>query len=74
MGQLQIALPDELVDAYKEYAYQQGVPLDTVIQDVLRRASPPREEDWLDEYFRIADEAPAGSSGKRWQREELYDV
>lgn len=74
MQTLQINLSDELLEAYRQYAETHGVPLDDVIQDVLCRGPQGGDKDWLDEYFAVADEAPVGSSGKRWRREDLYDV
>ena len=74
MQQLNITIEDGTLAAYKKYARQHGISLDEAIQRVLAQGVSPAQKDWLEECFRLMDEAEANSNGKRWCREDLYSV
>ena len=74
MQQLNIAIDDHTLDAYKEYAKQHGMSLDEVVRRVLAQGVSPARKGWLEECFRLMDQAGADSKGERWKREDLYDV
>jgi len=74
MQQLRIEIEDDVLEAYKAYARQRGMSLDELIRSVLARGISPARTDWLEECFRLMDEAGAGSGGRRWRRGDLYQA
>lgn len=71
--QLTIDIEENVLLAYEEYARQRGLSLNEVIQRVLAEGISPARTDWLEECFRLMDEAGVGSGGRRWRRADLYD-
>ncbi|MGD8258269.1 MAG: hypothetical protein PVH56_11935 [Desulfobacterales bacterium] len=41
---------------------------------IYERLHPSDLTQWLDECFALMDRANVSSKGKRWKREDLYDV
>lgn len=74
MRQVTIAIEDDVLQSYKQYAQQHGLSLDELIQRVLSWGISPARADWLEDCFRLMDRAGANSGGRRWKREDLYDV
>ncbi len=72
MPQVTIAIEEEMLAAYQRYAEGLGQTLEEAIRDVLARAAPCGPDNWLEECFRIMDDAGADSKGQRWRRGELY--
>jgi len=74
MQELKISIDDETLEAYRNYARQHGISLAEAIGLVLRRGAAAAQRDWLEEFFRVMDNAAANSQGRAWRRDELYDV
>ncbi len=74
MRQLTIAIEDDTLDAYREYARRHNMTLEQVVHDVLSQGVSPAREGWLEECFKLMDRSRADSHGRQWHREDLYDV
>jgi hypothetical protein len=70
-----IAIDERTLAAGRHYAREHHTSLNKLIRQLLERTvvrTP--SEGWSDEFFALADDAQGDSSGRRWKREELYDV
>ena len=68
----------ELHRALKIKAAESSKSVSEIINEVVRESligyTAGDPESWLDESFKTMDQAGADSGGKRWKREDLYDV
>lgn len=75
MRNLTISLQEHILNQGRQYAKIHHLSLNGLIRDLLAKAvMKPSGAAWLEESFRLADKAQGNSQGKRWTREELYDV
>jgi len=75
MKNVTIALDEKLIRAGREYARKHHTSLNNVIRGLLERTVVPRKGGggW-DLFFALGDSAEGDSRGRRWAREDLYDV
>lgn len=74
MPNLTISLDDDLLKAGRQYAKKHNTSMNAIIRKLLEKTVKSQSQDWLDECFNLMDRAGVNSQGKRWQREDLYDV
>jgi hypothetical protein len=74
MPNITISLDEELIRSGRRYAKKHNTSLNALIRNLLEQTVNPQSTAWLEECFRLMDRADASSLGKRWTREELYDV
>ena len=74
MKNITISIDDEVLEAGRKYAQRHSMSLNTLIRKLLAQTVLPSSKTWLDECFQLMDRANANSGGRRWKREELYDV
>jgi len=74
MTDLKITVDDETLAAYRRYAEEHGVSLDEAIRRGLAHWIAKDSDSWSAQWERLAKEAKGSSRGKRWRREDLYDV
>ena len=75
MKNITIAIDEKTLAAGREYARQHKTSLNKLIRQLLERAVMRQgAASWTEDFFRLADEAKGNSRGKRWRREDLYDV
>jgi hypothetical protein len=74
MKNITISIEEEVLAAGREYAKQHNISLNSLIRKLLAQTVLPESQNWLEECFSLMDQTNANSHGKRWTREELYDV
>ena len=74
MPNITISLDEELLKSGRRYAERHNTSLNALIRNLLEQTVKLQSKAWLEECFRLMDRANANSHGKRWTREELYDV
>lgn len=73
MANITLAFPDDILNAGRKYAQKYNTSLNDLIRTLLIKVvSRPATQ--LDQAFRLADKLKAKSSGKKWKREDIYDV
>ena len=74
MPNITISLDEELIKKGRQYAAKHKTSINALIRKFLKQTVESQSVDWLDECFGLMDDAGGDSKGKRWQREDLYDV
>ena len=74
MKNITLSIDDEVLKAGREYARKHHISLNNLIRKLLAQTVLPSSQYWLDECFSLMDKAKADSGGRKWTREELYDV
>ena len=80
MPNITISLDENLIRSGRAHAQKQGMSLDDLIQHLLAETTRQvtANSNWVDDCFdlmdKAMDQAHAYSKGRRWRREDLYDV
>jgi len=74
MPNITISLDEELLKSGRRYAEKHNTSLNALIRNLLEQMVKPQSTAWLEECFGLMDRASVSSHGRRWTREELYDV
>jgi hypothetical protein len=75
MRNITISLQDHILKAGRDYAKQHELSLNGLIRDLLAKTVlKPSGDARLEQSFRLAARAKGDSHGKKWTRDELYDV
>jgi hypothetical protein len=74
MPNITISIDEKLLKSGREYAEKHQTSVNGLIRRLLEQTVKSDSTQWLDECFALMDRAKASSRGKRWKREELYDV
>lgn len=75
MQNITISIPEETLKNSREYAKKHHTSLNAMIRDFLVKTTiKTPSQDWLQECFALMDKTKAHSKGKKWQRQDLYDV
>jgi len=74
MPNITISIDENLLKSGRQYAEKHRTSVNALIRNLLEQTVKADSTQWLDECFALMDRAQARSRGKRWQREELYDV
>ena len=74
MKNITISIEDETLEAGRRYATERGMSLNSLIRQILKSTIANDSVNWLEECFVLMDRARADSKGRKWKREELYDV
>lgn len=75
MPNITISLDEELIKAGRKYASEHQTSLNALIRKLLEEnVGVKKIGSWTDECFAMMDRAAADSEGKKWKREDLYDV
>jgi hypothetical protein len=72
MKNITLAIDEDILERGREYAKRHHTSLNGLVRDLLERTVKPRK-DWLEETFRLADEAHGNSEGRIWTKEEIND-
>ena len=73
MRNVTLAIDEKLIEKGREYARTRGMSFDELVREQLRELVD-QPSDWTEETFRAMDKAAGGSGGRRWRRDDLYDV
>lgn len=74
MPNITISLDEELLKSGRRYAEKHQTSMNALIQKLLEEAVKFQSDDWLEECFRLMDRAGGNSKGRKWDRQELYNV
>lgn len=74
MPNITISLNEDLLKAGRRYAEKHQTSVNTLIRKFLEQTVRSDSNDWIEECFRLMDRAEANSGGRRWEREDVYDV
>jgi hypothetical protein len=74
MPNITISIDETLLKAGREYAEKHQTSINALIRKLLEETIQSQSKDWLQECFFLMDRAKGNSRGKRWKREDLYNV
>ena len=74
MPNITISIDEDLLKSGRRYAEKHQTSMNALIRKLLEQTVRSRSKAWFEECFQLMDRAGADSKGKRWKREELYDV
>ena len=74
MPNITISLNEDLLKSGRRYAEKHNTSMNALIRKLLEQTVKPQSKHWLEECFHLMDRAKVNSDGKRWKREDLYDV
>ncbi|MCC6221521.1 MAG: hypothetical protein IT291_09810 [Deltaproteobacteria bacterium] len=74
MKNITLSLDNKLLVAGREYAKSRGMSLNALIRKLLAQTVESPNDDWMLECFELMDRQMVSSKGKKWRREDLYDV
>ena len=74
MPNITISIDEKLLKSGREYAKKHHTSVNALIRNLLEQTVKTDSTQWLDECFALMDRANICSKGKRWKREDLYDV
>jgi len=74
MPNITISLDENLLKAGRQYAKKHNTSVNALIRKLLEQTIQVQSKDWLEECFKLMDQAEVNSQGMRWKREDLYDV
>ncbi len=74
MPNVTISINEKLLKKSREYARKKNISLNAMIRKLLEQTVASPSGLWLDECFDNMDKANANSKGKKWKREDLYDI
>jgi len=71
---LTLSMDEKLVEEGRRYASSHHTSLNALLRDLLARAVREEKSTWVTECIEKMDAAGGHSGGRKWKREELYDV
>lgn len=74
MPNITISLDKDLLKSGRRYAEKHQTSLNALIRTLLEQSVRPQSNNWLEECFQLMDRTNVNSKGRKWRREELYDV
>ena len=74
MPNITISIEEEILKSGRKYAEKHRTSVNALIRKLLEQTVAYDSTQWVEECFSLMDRANARSGGKRWKREELYDV
>jgi plasmid stability protein len=75
MANVTLSIDDDVLRRCRAYAEAHGISLNALIRELLERAVPVSSDDAADQELNaLMDDLKVSLRGKRWTRDELYDV
>lgn len=74
MPNVTISLNENLLKLGKKYVEKHNTSLNALIRKLLEETVKYQSTDWIDECFNLMDKTKSNSQGRKWKREDLYDV
>jgi hypothetical protein len=74
MPNVTISLDKEVLRASRQYARARNISLNALIRQLLEQRVRRTETTWIDSCFALMDSLDVDSGGRKWTREDLYDV
>lgn len=69
---IRLAIDEETLEAGREYARRHRMTLSALVRELLRKTVLTDRRAAVTEMFRLMDEHPGNSRGRRWNREDLH--
>lgn len=74
MKNVTVSLDERIIKAGREYAHRQHTSLNDLIRRSLKNVVSERSSLWVEECLSLMEKCAVSRDGKKWRREELYDV
>lgn len=74
MKNVTLSLDEKELEAGRRYAQEHGMSLNALIRELLKRSTGSFSDNWLEECFKLMDQAKVRRKIEPWKREDLYDV
>jgi ribonuclease D len=74
MPNITISIDEKLLESGRQYAQKNRTSVNTLVRKLLEQTVRSDSSQWLEECFSLMDRSGAQSDGRRWKREDLYDV
>jgi hypothetical protein len=74
MPNITLSIDDDLLEAGRKYAKEHNTSLNALVRELLSKTVTRSSGSRLQEGFRLADKFHFSSGGRKWKREDLYDV
>lgn len=74
MPNITLSIDEKLLKYGREYARKHHTSVNALIRKLLEQTVKIDATQRIDECFALMDRANVRSKGKRWKREDLYDV
>jgi hypothetical protein len=74
MPNITISLDEKILKSGRQYAEKHHTSVNALIRSLLEQTVRSDSTQWVEECFALMDRAKVRSKGKRWKREDLYDV
>ena len=74
MANVTLSIKEDLLKESRQYAQKHNTSLNALIRDMLSKIVRKKNKGWPEEFFALADRYKGNSKGKKWSREDLYDV
>ena len=72
MKNITLAIDEKILKAGREYAKKHNTTLSALVSCLLKQTIQDDSQNWVDECFRLMDEAKVMSKRPAWTRKELY--
>jgi hypothetical protein len=73
MRNITFSMDEELIEKGKAYAKAHGISFNALIRRLLEK-HVLQDKGWIEDAIRLMDAAEGRSGGRKWRREDLYDV
>lgn len=74
MQNITLSVDEKLVEDGRRYAKEHNTSLNAIVRDILARTVREDRTNWITECIKKMDAANGRSRGRKWKREDLYDV
>lgn len=74
MRNITLSLDDRLLEAGRKYAEEHNTTLNGLIRDLLSKTVTRPPKNRMREMFKLVDELKISSQGRKWRREDAYDI
>jgi hypothetical protein len=72
MKNITLSLDEGTLDAGRDYAQRHQTTLNALVRELLTKTVLADRKAAIHEMFRLMDQHPGNSQGRRWTREDLY--
>jgi len=74
MPNVTLSIDTDLLEKGRKYAQSHHTSLNSLIRKLLFRELQNEPDIWIDELIKESEQSTGNSNGKKWTRNELYDV
>ncbi len=74
MSNITLSVPDDLLKESRQYAQKHNTSLNALVRNLLEKIISRKKKGLLKSSFDAVDRSPVSSKGKKWTRDELYDI